>query len=143
MPIITTMFSGQSNAGLLALPLLIYHATQILYGSASLRPLKSWVEQGEHQNRGLSASSSLSEGKAEAGEGAPGEGAFLDGPVQGVRGHDGGGGGRVMGGVGGSSTAGAAGDGAGQGDIEVVVKGGGDGRDSGDGGGRAGEDRIA
>lgn len=145
MPIITTMFSGQSNAGLLALPLLIYHATQILLGSASLRPLKSWVEQDKHQNKGPSASSSFSEGKVESGEGGPGQGALLDGPGQGGRGHDGGGGsgGGGMGGEGGAAAAGVAGDGTGEGNVEVVVKGGGNGRDSGDVGGRAGEGRIA
>ncbi|KAG2427660.1 hypothetical protein HXX76_012309 [Chlamydomonas incerta] len=43
MPLITVLFGSSGNAGILSLPLLIYHATQCLLGSLMIKYLKAWV----------------------------------------------------------------------------------------------------
>lgn len=42
---ITVLFGSQSNVGLLSLPLLIYHPSQIMIGSLLIKPLKDWVKR--------------------------------------------------------------------------------------------------
>jgi len=44
-PMIAVLFGSQPNVGLLSLPLLIYHPSQIVIGSFFIRPLKAWVER--------------------------------------------------------------------------------------------------
>ncbi|KAG2428566.1 hypothetical protein HYH02_014370 [Chlamydomonas schloesseri] len=43
MPLISVLFGKSANAGILSLPLLIYHATQCLLGSIMIKHLKAWV----------------------------------------------------------------------------------------------------
>ncbi|KXZ52329.1 hypothetical protein GPECTOR_10g961 [Gonium pectorale] len=43
MPLITVLYGKTANAGILSLPLLIYHATQCLLGSLMIKHLKAWV----------------------------------------------------------------------------------------------------
>ncbi|PNW86700.1 hypothetical protein CHLRE_02g095086v5 [Chlamydomonas reinhardtii] len=43
MPLISVLFGKSANAGILSLPLLIYHATQCLLGSLMIKHLKAWV----------------------------------------------------------------------------------------------------
>ena len=40
---ITVLFGSQPDVGLLSLPLLIYHPSQIMIGSLLIKPLKAWV----------------------------------------------------------------------------------------------------
>lgn len=42
-PMITVLFGSQPDVGLLSLPLLIYHPSQIMIGSLLIKPLKAWV----------------------------------------------------------------------------------------------------
>ncbi|KAG2484749.1 hypothetical protein HYH03_016496 [Edaphochlamys debaryana] len=44
MPLITVMYGKSANAGILSLPLIIYHATQCLLGSIMVPRIRSWVE---------------------------------------------------------------------------------------------------
>ncbi|PNH11236.1 Sodium/bile acid cotransporter 7 [Tetrabaena socialis] len=43
MPLITVLYGKTSFAGIISLPLLIYHATQCLLGSLMIKHLKQWV----------------------------------------------------------------------------------------------------
>ena len=40
MPLISVIYAGNPSAGILALPLIVYHASQILQGNVLIGPLK-------------------------------------------------------------------------------------------------------
>ena len=42
-PLITVLYGSQPDVGLISLPLLIYHPSQILIGGLLVKPFKTWV----------------------------------------------------------------------------------------------------
>lgn len=102
MPLISVLYGKNANAGVLSLPLLIYHATQILIGSLLIKPLKRWVE-------GPSPGAWPASCWPTADSGAGGEGQAAKGPP---------GSSNSCGSSTGDEREGAAGSGSGEGDVE-------------------------
>ena len=64
IPIITAVFAHNPQQGIISLPLIIYHAEQILLGNLLTKPLKRWVRRCEARREADGG-----------GQGAPGAGA--------------------------------------------------------------------
>lgn len=64
VPLISVMYKQVPYAGLLALPLIVYHALQVLLGGIMLDPLRKWCLSGAREGK-------AADGAAEAG--APGQ----------------------------------------------------------------------
>lgn len=47
IPVISVIYGGAPDAGLLIVPLITYHATQIIMGSILIPKMKAWVLRGE------------------------------------------------------------------------------------------------
>jgi hypothetical protein len=65
MPLITVLYGAESDVGLLALPLLIYHASQIAIGSFLVSRMKIWVLEKNASSK--AASNRQSEDSGEEG----------------------------------------------------------------------------
>ena len=74
IPIIQAVYEHNPAAGLLSLPLIIYHAAQILMGSLITAPLKRWVNKRARERARVAAISeeAADGGAAEKGEAAGG-----------------------------------------------------------------------
>lgn len=83
VPLISVMYKQVPHAGLLALPLIVYHALQVLLGGLMLEPLKNWCLAGNDTDGGEAAAGAG--GKATAGGHQPGAVAG-GGPQQGSSG---------------------------------------------------------
>ena len=77
IPIIQAVYEHNPAAGLLSLPLIIYHAEQILLGSLLTAPLKRWVAR-RTKARELELESASGNGNA-AGGADPEDGSVADG----------------------------------------------------------------
>lgn len=81
VPLISVMYKEVPYVGLLALPLIVYHALQVLLGGLMLEPLKKWCLAGGDEGGGGEAAAGAAGGKAagaaeggpEGGSGAPSE----------------------------------------------------------------------
>ncbi|KAF8059141.1 RCH1 [Scenedesmus sp. PABB004] len=68
VPLINVMYGNVPTAGLLAMPLIIYHALQVLLGGLLIAPLRAWclaapppaAEEGEHAGAARGAASASS-----------------------------------------------------------------------------------
>ena len=89
IPIITAVFAHNPQQGIISLPLIIYHAEQILLGNLLTKPLKRWVRRcqardGAGQGNGAEAggaavpngAATIEEG---GGQGEQGQGIGVDG----------------------------------------------------------------
>ena len=72
IPIIQAVYEHNPAAGLLSLPLIIYHAMQILVGSLITAPLKRWVSKRARERARVAA---ISEEAADGGAAEKGEAA--------------------------------------------------------------------
>jgi sodium/bile acid cotransporter 7 len=66
VPLISVMYKQVPYAGLLALPLIVYHALQVLLGGIMLDPLRKWCLSGANEGKAAGADSA-------AAPGAPGQ----------------------------------------------------------------------
>lgn len=76
IPIINACFSGNPHVGLLSLPLICYHAEQILFGSILTGPLHRWVTSVRLKAAAAkqeAAAAAMEEANGGAGGGAGGE----------------------------------------------------------------------
>jgi sodium/bile acid cotransporter 7 len=88
VPLISVMYKQVPYAGLLALPLIVYHALQVLLGGLMLEPLKKWCLAGDAGDQAAAGGGEPAGGKAGAtgpvaegggGSGAPSEADAGDG----------------------------------------------------------------
>lgn len=70
IPIISAAFAGNPKIGLLSLPLICYHAEQILFGSLLTRPLSQWTKAAaRRRDAAASAAAAAGEGRGGGGDG--------------------------------------------------------------------------
>ncbi len=70
IPIISAVYESRPEAGLLSLPLIIYHAEQILVGSLITAPLKRWVRRCVERRTVASAAAAADAKVADGADGA-------------------------------------------------------------------------
>lgn len=73
IPIITALYEGNPAVGLLSLPLIIYHALQILFGSVITAPIKRFVEAKVAAREAAAAAAKATEDEVELEGEAAGE----------------------------------------------------------------------
>lgn len=67
VPLISVMYKQVPYAGLLALPLIVYHALQVLLGGLMLDPLKKWVLAGSREGQTAAPAAAAGEDCIEGG----------------------------------------------------------------------------
>ena len=65
VPMINVLYKDNPSAGLLALPLIIYHALQVLFGSLLVRPMRYWNNLDKEQQGEARAAVSTEETRRE------------------------------------------------------------------------------